>query len=49
MDVVAQFDRDIYLYERGWKVLHIPAIWLWNNPNKVQQQVLGFLLYGKVR
>jgi hypothetical protein len=49
MDVVAQFDRDIYLYERNWKVLHIPAIWLWNNPNKVQQQVLGFLLYGKVR
>jgi very-short-patch-repair endonuclease len=46
-DVVAAFDRDSYLYMRGWKVLHIPAIWLWNNPNKVQQQVLGFLLYGK--
>jgi very-short-patch-repair endonuclease len=48
LDVVAEFDRDIYLYNYGWKVLHIPAIWLWNSPNKVQRKVLNFLLEGRV-
>jgi len=46
-DVVAQFDRDSYIYMRGWRVLHIPALWVWTRPQKVQQLVLGFLLYGK--
>jgi very-short-patch-repair endonuclease len=47
-DVVAAFDRDSYIYTRGWRVLHIPALHIYYHPQKVQQQVLGFLLYGKV-
>jgi very-short-patch-repair endonuclease len=42
-DVVAQFDRDSYLYMRGWRIHHISAIRLWLEPNKVQQEVLSFL------
>lgn len=42
-DVVAAFDRDSYLYQRGWRVVHIPAIRLWNEPDRVQREVLKFL------
>lgn len=46
-DVVAAFERDSYIYQRGWRVMHIPALWVWTNPNKVQRMTMGFLLYGK--
>jgi len=42
-DVVAAFERDSYLYQRNWLIMHIPALWLWNNPVKVQQLVIGHL------
>ena len=42
-DVVAQFERDSYLYQRGWRIIHIPAIKLWNDPLAVQQQILSFV------
>lgn len=42
-DVVAEFDRDSYLYQRNWRVIHIPAVRLYNEPGKVQSEVLSFL------
>lgn len=42
-DVVKQFDRDSYLYQRGWRIIHIPAVRLWNDPTGVQQQILSFI------
>ena len=42
-DVVKQFDRDSYMYQRGWRVMHINAIRLWNEPAKVQSELLKFL------
>lgn len=42
-DVVREFDRESYLYQRGWRIIHIPAIKLWNDPSSVQQKVLAFL------
>lgn len=47
-DVVAQFDRDSYIYTRGWRVIHIPALWIFLHPQKVQRIVLEFLYYGKL-
>lgn len=42
-DVVREFEREIYLGTRGWRIVHIPAIKLWNNPLAVQQQILSFI------
>jgi len=42
-DVVAAFDRDSYLYQRNWRVMHIMAVRLWNEPAVVQREVLKFL------
>lgn len=42
-DVVAAFDRDSYLYQRGWRVMHIPAAALWREPDKSVRKVLEFL------
>ena len=42
-DVVAQFERDSYLYQRGYRIIHIPAIKLWNDPAHVQQTILKFV------
>lgn len=42
-DIVIQQERDDYFRERGWQVLHIPARHIYNNPDKVQDQVLKFL------
>jgi len=42
-DIVAAFDRDSYLYQRGWRVMHIMAVRLWNEPAVVQREVLKFL------
>lgn len=42
-DVVAAFDRDAYIYDRGWRVKHIPAVRLWLEPDVVQRDVLKFL------
>lgn len=43
-DVVAEFDRDSYLYQRNWRIMHIEASQLWRDPDKVQRDVLKFLL-----
>lgn len=42
-DIVAAFDRDSYLYQRSWKVMHIMAVRLWSEPAVVQREVLQFL------
>lgn len=42
-DVVAEFDRDSYIYQRGWRIWHIDAVRLWNSPDLVQREVLKFL------
>ncbi|HMT18532.1 MAG TPA: DUF559 domain-containing protein [Candidatus Saccharibacteria bacterium] len=42
-DIVAEMDREIYFNVRGWRVIHIEAVHLWNRPNEVQQRVLKFL------
>lgn len=50
MDVVADFDREVYIKERCWqqkmeaRFLRIRADELYRNPNRVQQNVLDFLL-----
>lgn len=43
MDVVAEFERDSYIYQRGWRIKHIDAIKLWNQPDQVQREILKFL------
>lgn len=45
MDVVYEFERDIYLSERNWRVLHIKAADLWRQPSLVQRQVLSHIYY----
>lgn len=42
-DIVSDFDRDAYLYSRGFQVLRIPAIDLYNNSAKTQRRVIAFL------
>jgi len=42
-DIVAEFDRDSYLYQRGWRIMHIEAGNLWRSPDRVKLQVLQFL------
>ncbi len=43
MDVVAQFERDSYLYQRGWRIMRIEAVRIYNNPDAVKREVLKFL------
>jgi len=43
MDVIAEFERESYIYQRGWRILRIKAIRLWNDPARVQREVLQFL------
>lgn len=42
-DIIAQVERDEYFNKHGWLVLHIPAIEVFNQPDKVQRKVLNFL------
>ena len=42
-DVVKEFDREVYLNQRNWRIIHIDAIKLWNDPNNVQQTILKFI------
>jgi very-short-patch-repair endonuclease len=42
LDIVAEFDRDSYLYERGWRIKHIDAIKVFNEPDVVMRDVLQF-------
>jgi hypothetical protein len=42
-DIVAEFDRDSYLYQRGWRIMHIDATRLWRDPSRVQRETLRFL------
>lgn len=44
MDILADLKRDGYLMERGWRVKHIPAHKLLREPDKIQRDVLSFLL-----
>lgn len=44
MDILADLQRDSYLIERGWRVKHIQAYRLWRDADKVQREVLDFLL-----
>lgn len=43
LDVVADFDRDAYLLERGWRVLHVQAARIWNDPAGTKAIVLKYL------
>lgn len=42
-DVVAEFERDSYFYQNGWRVKRIQAVRLWNEPSRVQAELLNFL------
>lgn len=42
-DIVREFDREVYLNQRNWRIMHIDAIKLWNDPNFVQQTILKFI------
>lgn len=42
-DVVKESERDQYLNDRGWYVLHIPAMDLYRQPGRVQQKVMNYL------
>lgn len=50
MDVVADFDREVYIKDVCWKrkmearFLRIRADELYRNPDRVQQNVVGFLI-----
>lgn len=45
MDVVADFDRDIYLREKphNCQIMRVKAVRLWNDKDRVQREVLKFL------
>lgn len=43
MDVVREQERDDYLRDRGWRVLHIRAADLYANPDLIQRRVIDFL------
>lgn len=42
-DIVKEAERDNYLNERGWSVMHVAAMDLYRQPGRVQQRVLAFL------
>lgn len=43
MDEVAEYEREIYMYGRGWRLLRIRAPRLWNDKAGVQRDVISFL------
>ena len=43
-DVVKEFERELFLYQRGWKILYIEASSLYGDSADVQRRVLRFLL-----
>lgn len=45
MDVVYEFERDIYLKDRDWRVIHIQAGDLWRQPDLIQRRVLSHIYY----
>lgn len=42
-DVVKELERDEYVKQFGWQLLHIQAAELWRNPAKVQRRVIAYL------
>lgn len=42
-DIVKQMERDEYFANYGWRVLHIKAVQVRNEPDTVQRKVLEFL------
>lgn len=42
-DVVAAYERDEYLKNKGWTIKAIPQSWLLSNPKKVRTSVLQFI------
>ncbi len=42
-DVVADFDRDIYLRARCCRILRVPAYRLWNDPGRAYRDVLAYI------
>jgi hypothetical protein len=42
-DIVAQAERDEYLRQRGARVLHIPAVEIYRNPEKTKARVIAYL------
>ena len=42
-DIIKEMKRDEYLAGYGWRVLHLPAVKLWNDPAYVQRTILKFV------
>jgi hypothetical protein len=42
-DIVKEQQRDDYLMDRGWRVMHITASEVYTNPDAVQRRVIDFL------
>lgn len=43
MDVVADFDREVYIRQRGWRMLRVPAYRVFHDPNRVWRDVLKYI------
>lgn len=43
MDILAEQDRDDYLYEHGFTVMHIQARHIYSQPDAVRARVLSYL------
>lgn len=43
LDVVADYDREIYMTQRGWRLLRIKAPRIWNDPDRLQAEIVNFL------
>lgn len=43
MDVVKEQERDEYVSQYGWRLLHINAGEIYREPDRVQQKILNFL------
>lgn len=42
-DVLKERERDLYVADYGWQLLHVQADVLWREPSKVQRAVLAWL------
>lgn len=42
-DIIKELERDEYVKQFGWQLLHIQAAELWRNPAKVQRRVIAYL------
>lgn len=42
-DIVIEQNRDDYLHEHGWEVIHIRGIEIYRNPARVRRRVIAFL------